>query len=95
MVNMTQADVRDVKNKLEESFNGKPVYDLALIDSVLWRVGVADTEEIPGRLKSGHERLAIPSNSQGFRGTALSSKGNKIHKEFIRKTDNADQPVKS
>ena len=95
MNNMTQADVREVKNNLEESLTSKPVYDLAVIDSVLWRVGVVDTDKSPGNLKTWGKRLDIPLNSQGFRGTALSSEGNSISKEFLHKINVADRPPKN
>lgn len=95
MINMTQADVREVKNTLEESVTSKPVYDLAVIDSVLWRVGVVDTDKSPGKSKRGCKRLDIPLNSQGFRGTALSSEGNTVSKKFIHKIKDANPPPRN
>lgn len=44
---MNQVEVRDIKIKLEESLSSKPVYDLAVIDSVLWRVAVEKADESP------------------------------------------------
>lgn len=95
MIKMTQADVREVRSTLEGSLTSKPVYDLALIDSVLWRVGVVDTNKSTGKLKTGCKRLDIPLNSQGFRGTALSSEGNRVNKEFIHKINDTDRPTKN
>ena len=92
---MTQADVRDVRNKLEGSLTSKPFYDLAVVDSVLWRVGVVDAGERPGKLKTLRKRLEIPLNSQGFRGTALSSEGNKVSKEFIHKMGDTERPQRN
>lgn len=95
MINMTPADVRDVKNALEEALTSKPAYDLALIDSVLWRVGVVDIDTSPGKLKTGCKRLEIPFNSQGFMGTALSSEGNTVSKQFIHKINDASTPPRN
>jgi hypothetical protein len=95
MNNMTQIDVREVRNKLEGSLASKPVYDLAVIDSVLWRVGVINTDESPGELKTRCKRLDIPLNSQGFQGTALSSEGNKVSEEFIYKIHDTDRSLRN
>jgi hypothetical protein len=95
MKTMAQADVREVRNKLEGSLTSKPVYDLAVIDGVLWRVGTVDTDESPGKLKTGRKRLDIPLNNQGFRGTALSSEGNRVSKEFIHKINESDRPLRN
>ena len=95
MKNMTQAEVREVKNTFEGSLTSKPVYDLAVIDSVLWRVGVVDTDKNLSKLKTLCKRLDIPMNSQGFRGTALSFEGNAISKKFIHKINDADRPPRA
>jgi hypothetical protein len=83
MNNMKASDVRDARNKLESSLNGIPAYDLAVIDGVLWRVAVMDSDECKDTIKKVCKRLAIPPNSQGFRGTALCAKGNTISREFV------------
>ena len=83
MNNMKATDVRDVRNKLESSLNEIPAYDLALIDDVLWRVAVVNSDECKDTIKKVCKRLAIPPNSQGFRGTALGAKGNTISREFV------------
>ena len=83
MNNMKTTDVRDVRNKLESSLNEIPAYDLAVIDGVLWRVAVVNSDECKDTIKKVSERLAIPPNSQGFRGTALDAKGNTISREFV------------
>jgi hypothetical protein len=83
MNNMKATDVRYVRNKLESSLNRIPAYDLAMIDGVLWRVAVVDSDKCEDTIKKVSERLAISPNSQGFRGTALDAKGNTISKEFI------------
>ncbi len=56
MNKMTQADVHDIKNALEGSLRCKPVYDLAMIESVLWRVGVVETEEHAATLTTSCKR---------------------------------------
>ena len=83
MKDMKTTDVRDARNKLEASLNGTPAYDLALIDSVLWRVAVVDSDQEKGTINTICTRLAIPPNNQGFRGTALGVKGNTINREFV------------
>ena len=88
MNNMKATDVRDVRNKLETSLNKIPAYDLAMIDGVLWRVAVVDSDECKDTIKKGSERLAISPNSQGFRGTALDAKGNTISREFVYSVTN-------
>jgi hypothetical protein len=82
MNKMTQADVHDIKNALEGFLKCKPVYDLAMIESVLWRVGVVETDETPAILTESCKRLEIVSNNQGFRGTALSMEGNTVSEKF-------------
>ena len=83
MNNMKATDVRDVRNKLESSLNEIPAYDLAMIDDVLWRVAVVDSDECKDTVNKVCKRLAIPPNSQGFRGTALDAKSNTISREFV------------
>ena len=83
MKDMKPFDVIAAKNKLEGSVKGIPFYDLAVIDSALWRVAIFDSEEGTGTIKTACKRLKIPSNSQGFRGTALSDEGNTVNREFI------------
>ena len=89
MNNMKAADVRDVRNKLESSLNGIPAYDLAMIDGVLWRVAVVDSDKCEDTIKKVSERLAISPNSQGFRGTALGAKDNTISREFVYSVPNS------
>ena len=88
MNNMKATDVRDVRNKLESSLNEIPAYDLALIDDVLWRVAVVNSDECKDTIKKVCKRLAIPPNSQGFRGTALDVKNNTISREFVYSVPN-------
>jgi hypothetical protein len=88
MNNMKATDVRDVRNKLESSLNGLPAYDLAMVDGMLWRVAVVYSDECKDTIKKVSERLAIPPNSQGFRGTALGAKGNTISREFVYSVTN-------
>lgn len=83
MNNMKTTDVRDARNKLESSLNGIPAYDLAVIDGVIWRVAVVASDKSKDTINKVCERLAIPPNSQGFRGTALGAKGNTISREFV------------
>jgi hypothetical protein len=83
MKNMKTTDVRDARNKLESSLNKIPAYDLAVIDGVIWRVAVVDSDEFKDTIDKAGERIAIPPNSQGFRGTALGAKDNTISREFV------------
>jgi hypothetical protein len=83
MNNMKATDVRDIRNKLESSLNEIPAYDLAMIDDVLWRVAVVGSDKCKDTIKNAGKRLAIPPNSQGFRGTALDIKSNTISREFV------------
>ena len=88
MNNMKANDVRDIRNKLESSLNEIPAYDLAMIDDVLWRVAVVDPDECKDTTRKTGKRLAIPPNSQGFRGTALDAKSNTISREFVYSVSN-------
>ena len=84
MKNMTQADVHDIRNTLEGSLKIKPVYDLAIINGVLWRVGAVEPVSSK-ESKTLSKRVEIPSNTQGFRGTALDPEGNTVNEEYIYK----------
>ena len=95
MKDMKTTDVRDARNKLESSLNGIPVYDLAVIDSVLWRVAVVNSDEGKNTIKKTCERLAIPPNNQGFRGTALGAKGNTINREFVYSIPDTKSPFRN
>jgi hypothetical protein len=92
MINMKTPEIRDIKIKLEESLTSKPVYDLAMIDTVLWRVAVAEADASQSELKACCGRLDIPRNSQGFQGTALSSEGNSVSEEFIYQLNDNNRP---
>jgi hypothetical protein len=90
MKKMTISEVHEVKNKLEGLLTKKPFYDLAVISGVLWRVAVvADTVEGRDKFKTRYKRETIPPNSQGFRGTALSSKGHTVSKELVYEVNDA------
>ena len=95
MKNMKTSDVRDARNKLESSLDEIPVYDLAVIDSVLWRVAVVNSDQGKSTIKETCKRLAIPANNQGFRGTALGAKGNTINREFIYSMLDTKSPSKN
>ncbi len=95
MKNMKTTDVRDARNKLESSLNGIPVYDLAVIDSVLWRVAVVDPDQSTNTVRKTGKRLTIPPNNQGFRGTALVEKGNTVSREFIYSIPDTKSPSRN